>query len=147
MNEHMKSRILSLSAILWAIALAGCVTPPDGRTVREPRYVSLPYGLDAVERRFLPELAAALEAHGYQPVKTGGQRYGLDFAIEEGPINVDSTITLTKDGQTLAQGWGRDGGPRKIFQHDEVVRSAFDQSLDEFTAQLGRGAYESPSYR
>ena len=141
MNADMKTRILSLSAILWAVALAACVTPSGGRTVREPRYVSLPYAVDAVERPYLREVAAALEAHGYQPVKTAGERYRLEFAIEEGPINVDSTITLTKGGQTLAQGWGRDGGPRKIFLHEEVVRNAFDQSLDEFTAQLGRGAH------
>jgi hypothetical protein len=83
-------------------------------------------------------VASVLEDHGYQPVSAGGHRYTLDFEIEEGPINVDSTITLSKDGQVLARGWGRDGGPRKIFQHGEVVRRAFAQSLDDFSAQLAR---------
>lgn len=131
-------KLAFFSVIVGGMVLSGCVTPPEGRPARQPRYVSLPYAPDMLERQFLPEVAEALEDAGYRPVSSGGQSYRLDFEIEEGPINVDSVITLTKDGQTLAQGRGRDGSPRKIFQPAEFIRRAFDRSLGDFNAQLQR---------
>ena len=138
MDGMKKPHFSLIATATLALALASCVVPEGSRPVRQPRYVSLPFSPDMLERQFLPEVAEALEDYGYRPVNTGGERYKLDFQIDEGPLNVDSTITLTKDGQPLAEGRGRDGGPRKVFQPSGYIRRAFDRSLEDFNAQLER---------
>ena len=43
-------------------------------------------------------VTGVLEANGYRPTRGGNAEYSLDFSIEEGPINTDTSITLSERG-------------------------------------------------
>lgn len=105
----------------------------------------------------MPEVADLLEDYDFRAVNTAGERYSLDFRIDEGPINVDSTITLYKDGRIIAQARGRDGGLKKALQPANYIQRAYERSMEDFEAQLDRlddfetvdaaPTYDPPTYR
>ena len=137
-------RLLSLA--LACLSLTQCVTP-DGYDQHNGggsriRYVSMPYDLNERELQYIRDVTGVLEANGYRPTRGGNAEYNLDFSIEEGPINTDTTITLSERGSTIAEGAGRDGGPQSIFDRASVVRRSFDRALREFSGQLGSGGYD-----
>jgi hypothetical protein len=145
--------------LLLSASLGSCVVTPDGTPPkRQPRYVSMPPAPGILERQYMPEVADTLEDYDFRAVNTPGERYSLDFLIEEGPINVDSTITLYKDGRIIAQARGRDGGVKKALQPAKYIQRAYERSLEDFEDQLDRldnferaddtpPAYYPPTYR
>ncbi len=134
-------RLLSLAVL--CLSLTQCVTPdgydPQPGGGPRYRYVSMPYDLNERELQYIRDVTGVLEANGYRPTRGGNAEYSLDFSIEEGPINTDTSITLSERGSTIAEGEGRDGGPQSIFDRAGVVRRSFDRALREFSSELGNG--------
>jgi hypothetical protein len=106
-----------------------------GAAQRQPT-VLLPYELDERETGYMRQITGMLRENGYQTVRGGYADYQLDFSIETGPVNADANLVLREGNRTVAQGFGRDGGPRIILNRNQVVRNAVDRCLAEFEPQL-----------
>lgn len=136
------SRFHFFLAIGLLSALVNCATSRPGapRPPKPDRSVSLPYEIGVRERQYLPDIADMLEEYNFHPVQYGGAPYKLDFTIDDGPINADTTITLYKHGQVLVRAQGRDGGPKMVFDRPGVIRRSFQRCLADFEDQLDRAA-------
>jgi hypothetical protein len=123
---------------LLSLGLTQCEsTMPDGRPQgRQERYVSMPVDLNERERQYIRSVADTLVDYGFRPTRGGGAQYSLNFSIEEGPINTDTSIYLYRRGSTVAMGEGRDGGPQSIFDRAGVVRRSFNSALSAFSEEL-----------
>ncbi len=102
-----------------------------------PPTVRMPVGTSAREGPLLPLVEDALRRGGYDPVYRGGADLTLDFAIEEGPVNVDTRIGLLRGGRVVAMGQGRASGA-PLINRGRVVEDSFHQALSVFESQLGR---------
>jgi hypothetical protein len=125
-----------------ALGLASCAVPDSGprgpQEVYVPR-VSMPVDLSPSELALVPELAATLEQNGFRPSNNPQEEYGLDFSVEDGPVNADVTITLYRGRGQVARGYARVGGARILFQRQQVIRESFNRAVDQFVARLPRG--------
>jgi hypothetical protein len=133
----MQKLSLLLCGLLASFFFSSCQTTPSGpgSAPRRPT-VLLPYELDEREASYMRQITGMLNQYGYNPVRGGYADYELDFSIETGPINADANLTLREGHRTVAQGFGRDGGPRIILNRNQVVRNAVERCLAEFEPQL-----------
>lgn len=129
--------------ILWSAALflAACGSPrgPDQPPPSQPR-VLMPSGLNGNEEKYIPQVEAALERHGFKPTLGRDAEYKLGFSLDSGPINADARLELTQGRQNAARSFARVGGPRIIFQRGKVIREAFEKALADFDGQLAQAA-------
>ncbi len=139
----MKTLSILLPA-LFAVLLSGCTTPqhPGGPGYAPPPTVLMPVDGSAREREFAPRIEDVLRRAGYETVYRGAGDLLLEFAIEEGPVNVDTRIRLLDKGRVTALGQARASGP-PLINRNRVVEDSFFQALQAFESQVGR----SWSYR
>ena len=154
MNLKYLLRPLSC-AIALTLALVSCETPDYGGPGTRPApRVLMPTGLSQNEARYLPDIEDVLIRSGYRPTRDRSAEYQLEFEIDDGPINADTHLTLSREGSEVARAYARVGGPRIIVQRQEFIRQSFDKCLRDFDSQLSRsGGYRdrdydrTPSYR
>lgn len=104
----------------------------------------------------MPEIEDTLIRAGYRPTRDRSAEYQLEFDVDDGPVNADTHLTLSREGSEVARSYARVGGPRIILHRQEFIRQSFDKCLRDFESQLSRasggGAYgewqrPSGSYR
>lgn len=123
--------------------LSSCAvnTLPSGPGAQPPPRVDLrvqmPRPTNSYESTHLQQVVNVLRRYGYEPVNYGAN-HRLTFSIETGPVNADATIRLEREGRTIVDAFGRDGGPRIILDRAGVVRTAMDRALAQFDDQLRR---------
>jgi hypothetical protein len=138
MKNMTSSNMRALLGTLAVITLSSCGTTEtsyEPSRVYVPR-VSLPTRLNANEQRLLPEVEDTLTNAGYRTTRSQAADYDLRFSVEDGPINADTTITLMQEGDTIARGYARVGGPQIILARQKTVNQSFGQALDQFENQL-----------
>jgi hypothetical protein len=141
----MKSPLVFLAVVSMAI-LPSCVTrrsefSPDNRQVT----VGMPAKLSDRERNYIPDVDRALRDEGYTPVRYGRGDLDLEFEIAEGPINIDTTITLSERRREIAKGFGRAAGA-PLLKRDKVADTSFNRAFEEFRSSLpGASNYGSRS--
>jgi len=123
------------------MSMVSCVVvPPSSSPQPVPqvdRRVQVPRPGNSYEATHLQQVVNVLRRNGYDPVSYGAT-HRLTFSIETGPVNADTIIRLDREGRTLVDAFGRDGGPRIIVDRAGVVRSSVDRALQEFDSQLRR---------
>jgi hypothetical protein len=128
--------IMRLVAVgVGLVFLGGCATRTEFTPDGGPVTVGMPAELTDRERGYMTEVDSALRGAGYVPVRHGAGELELDFRIEEGPINTDTTIVL-QDGRTvLAEGRNRGSGI-PLIGRDKVAERSFRKAFDDFQAAL-----------
>lgn len=147
--------LASLSIIAIAFGVTSCETPDYGGPGTRPApRVLMPTGLSQNEARYLPDIEDVLIRSGYRPTRDRSAEYQLEFEIDDGPINADTHLTLSREGSEVARAYARVGVPRIILHRQEFIRQSFDKCLRDFDSQLSRsGGYRdrdydrTPSYR
>lgn len=126
---------------LLVFSLVGCVVvpPPSGPEAppQVDRRVQIPQPRNSYESTHLQQVVNLLRRNGFDPVPYAAS-HRLYFTIETGPVNADATIRLYREGRTVVDAFGRDGGPMIIVDRSRVVRNAVDKALVEFEGQLRR---------
>lgn len=135
----MKLPLLLLAVVSTGL-LTQCATPPPGPSgpgFIPPPTVLMPVAANAREGQYAPRVEDTLRRAGLEPVYRGPADMRLDFSILEGPVNVDTAISLQDRGRLVAQGMARASGPPLMNRH-RVVEDSFFQALGMFESQLLR---------
>lgn len=140
-------KILS-STLLAALALtlASCASYDTAGYGRQyTPAVAMPSDLNQNEDRYIDQVGDVLTSAGYRLSNSRSAEYSLEFSIEDGPVNADTTITLLRNGSEVATSYSRSGGPRIILQRQQVVRESFDKALSDFSRRVPSvgGGYNS----
>lgn len=98
--------------------------------------VAMPYELNQNEDRYIDQVGDVLTSAGYRLSNSRSAEYSLEFSIEDGPVNADTTITLLRNGSQVATSYSRSGGPRIILQRQQVVRESFEKALSDFARRV-----------
>jgi hypothetical protein len=123
--------------LLGVLALTSCETVEPVSPGRRPApRVLIPGGLSASERELLPEVEDALVDSGFRPTYRTPADYMLAFEVDDGPVNADVHLRLTRHGQEVAHAYARTGGPGILLHRREYIRKSFDKSLDQFEDQI-----------
>lgn len=131
-------RLLSPTLLLLGVlALTSCETVEPVSPGRRPApRVLIPGGLSASERELLPEVEDALVDSGFRPTYRTPADYMLAFEVDDGPVNADVHLRLTRHGEEVAHAYARTGGPGILLHRREYIRKSFDKSLDQFEDQI-----------
>ena len=152
----MNIRYTLIAILLAALNLTSCSTPDYDPNVSPARpyvpRVTMPVDLNRNEQNLIGDVENTLEQGGLRPTDRPGAEYQLAFSVEDGPVNADVTLELFRGRGRIAHAFARVGGPRIIFQHQQVIRESFVKALREFEAQLPRtgaprqdtGGYQEP---
>lgn len=127
-------RLITLFVGLLAIGCAGSTrtafAPESG-----PPTVGMPAALNDRERLFVPDIEASLRDNGLVPVRHGSGDMELEFAIQAGPINTDTQITLRDGRRTVASGKGRASG-LPLIGRSSVAETSFSRAFETFQSEL-----------
>lgn len=141
-----------ISVLALTMALVSCETPDyAGPGPRPAPRVLIPSELSQNEVRFMPEIEDTLIRAGYRPTRDRSAEYQLEFDVDDGPVNADTHLTLSREGSEVARSYARVGGPRIILHRQEFIRQSFDKCLRDFESQLSRasgggyGEWQRPS--
>jgi hypothetical protein len=94
--------------------------------------------LSATAQAFLPEFEDSLSRAGYRPTNSAAE-YQADLVVEEGPINVDTTLRLRRGQQVVAESRARQGGATKLLQGRKYAEQSFLKALEDFENRLPHG--------
>ncbi len=103
------------------------------------------------ENRYLGTVEDVLSDAGYRVTRDDRRAdYLADLIIEEGPINVDTTITLARGDHEVARAEARVGSATTLFRRGKVAEQSFEKALAEFQSEVppvsrprGGGGYSS----
>ena len=130
-------KMLSL-ALGCLLGVAGCAGRTDFVPQGGPVTVGMPAKLSERERGYIGQVEGALRGAGYMPVRHGKGEMALDFTMEQGPINTDTTISLFQNERLVAEGRGRKGGV-PLIGRNRVADESFQQAFSSFQASLPPG--------
>jgi len=115
----------------------------------------MPAELSERERLFIPQVDSAMRREGLVPVRNGKGDLQLDFSMSEGPININTRISLSEDEAVIITGNGRAAGA-PLIGRSSVAEKSFSEAFGEFDANLSRyassrgwglsGGNDSPAY-
>ncbi|RBP41402.1 hypothetical protein DES53_107234 [Roseimicrobium gellanilyticum] len=131
-------RLLSPTLLLLGVlALSSCETvEPVGPGRRPAPRVLIPGGLSSSERELLPEVEDALVDSGFRPTYRTPADYMLAFEVDDGPVNADVHLRLTRHGEEVAHAYARTGGPGILLHRREYIRKSFDKCIGQFEDQI-----------
>lgn len=134
---RMKTLLFCSLAMLTCI-LPGCVVEPfpTGPGYAPPP-VLMPLTLNDRSTQYVGRVDEALRRARLEPVYRGSADMRLEFSIDEGPVNVDTTLRLVDRGRVVAFGQARASGPL-LIQRERVVQDSFYRALAQFESQLNR---------
>ena len=132
---------------LSLFVLNSCETMDDdgGQDRNYAPTVTMPDDLSDNESRLIGAVENVLEDAGYRTTRSRGE-FELEFKVDDGPINADVYLTLTRDGSTVAKAYSRVSGPM-LFKRQELIRESFEKCLRDFDRQLPSTRYDRGSSR
>lgn len=142
----MKFRCIPM--MLAAATAAGflftsCADTPDYQGRQRPYVprVAVPpmEELNEYERQRLPEVEDYLTDAGYRITTAGSAEFRLEFSIESGPVNTDTTLALLRGNSEVARSSARQRSALSVVQRSRVVDQSFKKCLDDFHTRLPRG--------
>lgn len=137
-----------IAAAASAALLSSCAT---NRSAFAPENhqptVGMPAQLSDRERSYISNLDSSLRGEGFLPVRHGAGDMQLEFQMDEGPINTDTTIQLFEGRRVIASGSGRAAGAPMIGR-SKVADKSFNRAYEVFQSSLSsRSGYrQSESY-
>ena len=144
-----RSTFASLLCAVLTSSLVSCATnnyaDPTVARPYVPR-VSMPNRLNPNENQFIREVESSLQRNGLQPTDRDDGDYTLEFSIEDGPVNADTTLTLYQRRSPVARGYARVGGPAMMFKRQQYIRDSFYKALRQFDNELPRPGYGHEGY-